>query len=168
MPVYEFYCAQCHTIYNFWSQKINTVKRPACPRCDNQHLQRRMSKSAIISGGKSSGEDELDQLPIDESNMEAAMLSLASEAEHMDEDNPRQMAQLMRKFSAKTGLKYNDQLEEALARLEAGEDPDQIEAELGDILDGDELPFELGSQKGLPKDKVTPQHDETLYDLDKY
>ncbi len=33
MPIYEFYCEQCHTIYNFFSRKINLEKIPDCPKC---------------------------------------------------------------------------------------------------------------------------------------
>jgi hypothetical protein len=55
-------------------------------------------------------------------------------------------------------------MEEALNRLEKGEDPDRIEAEMGDLLEGEE-PFVMGSkgQKGSRKPK--PRVDETLYDL---
>lgn len=165
MPVYEFYCSDCHTVYNFWSQRINTDKIPGCPKCDNEQLERVVSKSAIISGGQSEGDDEFGDLPIDETKMEEAMMSLASEAENMNEDDPRSMAQFMRKFADKTGLKYNEQMEEALGRLESGEDPDKIEEEMGDIFDEDEMPFEFKGKKGI-QPKVRPlRSDPELYDL---
>ncbi|MCP4369614.1 MAG: hypothetical protein GY797_16110 [Deltaproteobacteria bacterium] len=41
MPIYEFYCADCHTIYNFFSLKINTETVPKCPRCENPDLKHR-------------------------------------------------------------------------------------------------------------------------------
>ncbi|MDD2237441.1 MAG: zinc ribbon domain-containing protein, partial [Kiritimatiellae bacterium] len=50
-----------------------------------------------------------------------------------------------------------------IARMEAGEDPDQIEQELGPMMEGDEMPFELPGGKGAPK--PPPRHEETLYDL---
>ena len=28
MPVYEFYCSDCHAILNFLSRQVNTDKRP--------------------------------------------------------------------------------------------------------------------------------------------
>ena len=31
MPIYEFYCAKCNTIYNFFSRTANTDKIPTCP-----------------------------------------------------------------------------------------------------------------------------------------
>ena len=43
MPIYEFYCPDCHTIFNFFSARIETEKRPDCPRCGRSKLERRMS-----------------------------------------------------------------------------------------------------------------------------
>ena len=31
MPVYEFYCPDCHMIFNFLSRRIDTRKRPPPP-----------------------------------------------------------------------------------------------------------------------------------------
>ena len=76
----------------------------------------------------------------DESKMEKAMNLLASEAEHMDEEDPRQAANLMRKLTDMTGLNLGPGMEEALHRMEAGEDPEAIEAEMGDLLEGED-PF---------------------------
>jgi hypothetical protein len=28
MPIYEFYCEDCHTIFNFFSKNVNTTKKP--------------------------------------------------------------------------------------------------------------------------------------------
>ena len=135
---------------------------------NNQELKRKMSTYGIISKSNQDEEDVLDELPIDESKMEEAIMSLASEAENMNEDDPRAMAQLMRKFSDKAGIKYKDQMEEALARLESGEDPENIEEEMGDVFDGEEMPFELKSGKILKKQLEKAKQDETLYDLEKY
>ena len=50
--------------------------------------------------------------------------------------------------------------------MEQGEDPEQIEAEMGDLLEGDD-PFQLKGKKGLtgPTRRKAPARDETLYDL---
>ncbi len=90
---------------------------------------------------------------------------LAREAEHMDEDDPKQAANLMRKLTDMTGLKMGSGMEEALTRMEAGEDPEQVEAEMGDILE-EEDPFNF-KEKSL-KDSVKKQTltvDDTLYYL---
>jgi len=55
-------------------------------------------------------------------------------------------------------------MEEALRRMERGEDPEQIEAEMGDLLEGeDPFTFQQKGKKGVGKPK--PRVDETLYDL---
>ena len=90
-------------------------------------------------------EDDIDDLPFDESKMEKAMSMLAGEADQINEDDPRRAANLMRKLSDMTGLKLGDGMDEALRRMEKGEDPEQIEAELGDLLEED--PFLLQGKK---------------------
>ena len=164
MPIYEFYCNQCNTIYKFFSRTINTEKIPLCPNCQSIKLERAMSTFATIS--KSNEEDSSDgEMPdIDESKMEKAMAMLAREAEGMNEDDPRQAADLMRKLSDATGLKMGPGMEEALSRLEKGEDPDQIEAELGDLLENED-PFIVGGKSGKSPGKKRPKRDDTLYDL---
>ena len=47
MPIYEFYCKDCHTIFNFFSRTVNTEKQPACPKCARPELERKMSVFAI-------------------------------------------------------------------------------------------------------------------------
>ena len=49
MPIYEFYCADCHTIFNFLARKTSSVV-PGCPRCDRRRLERRVSAFAISKG----------------------------------------------------------------------------------------------------------------------
>jgi putative FmdB family regulatory protein len=162
MPIYEFYCPDCHMVFNFFSKTINTEKRPSCPKCRKARLDRRMS---VFATPRNQGDEEESPFPdMDESKMEKAMNLLAREAEHIDENDPRQAANLMRKLTDMTGLNLGSGMEEALRRMEAGEDPDAIEAEMGDLLEGEEpFAFEKKSAAGLKQ--RPPQVDETLYDL---
>lgn len=168
MPIYEFYCPECHVVMNFYSRSVNTAKSPACPHCKKQHLEREVSLFATSSGA--ADDDGLGGLPVDESKMESAIEALASEAGSMNEEDPRAAAQLMRKFSHMTGMDFNDGIEGALQRMESGEDPEAIEADMGGTLD-DEDPFVVSGKKGPKgKDKQgtkrgAPQRDETLYDM---
>ena len=102
---------------------------------------------------------------IDEAKMEQAVMALAGEMENIDENDPKAMANFMRRFSSMTGMELSDGAEEALSRLEAGEDPEQIEAEMGDLFDGDDL-FRQKQLKGLKKQYLPPEQDDTLYTLD--
>ncbi len=165
MPIYEFYCDDCHTVYSFLSRTINTTKRPECPRCGRPKLERRVSRFAISKG--QSKAPESDRLPpdLDESKIEQAMEQLAGEAEGIDENDPRQMARMMRKLYEGAGLHMGEKMEEAARRLEGGEDPEKIEEEMGDFLDEEAPLLGGGGLRGLSRKLRPPQVDETLYDL---
>ena len=163
MPIYEFFCADCNTIFNFFSTRITTDKKPDCPKCGRPNLEKMMSTFATIGKAKEDGDDPLAGL--DESKMEQAFEGLMREAESINEEDPRQMATLMRKFSDTTGISLGEPMEEALSRMEAGEDPDQIEQEMGDLLEGDDA-FSLDAMKKKVKSGPRPPvYDEKLYDL---
>lgn len=164
MPIYEFYCQDCHTIFNFFSKTVNTAKRPNCPKCKTKKLSKQMSAFAFT--GKAKEQTDMDELPFDESKMEQAMNMLAGEADKVNEDDPRQAANLMRKLTDMTGMQLGSSMEEALNRMESGEDPEQVEAEMGDLLEGEE-PFILPDKKvkSIKAKQAAPLKDDTLYDL---
>ena len=163
MPIYEFYCHKCNTLYSFFSKTVNTEKTPTCPKCKRVKLKRQMSIFARVSRGKEETADE-GMPPIDEAKMEKAMAMLAGEADKINEDDPRQAAMLMRKLSDATGLNLGPGMEEALSRMERGEDPEKIEQEMGDLLEGED-PFIFGEKQKKGSKKPKPRVDETLYDL---
>jgi len=161
MPIYEFFCDQCNVVFNFYSSRINTTTIPDCPKCGKKELSKQISNFATIGKAKEESDDPFGSL--DEAKMEGAFESLMSDAEHINENDPRQMAALMRKFTSKTGVQFGDSMEEALSRMEAGEDPDQVEKEMGDLLTDD---FSIESMRSRAKGLVQkPFHDEKLYDL---
>lgn len=170
MPIYEFYCPSCHMLFSFLSRTVNTTKRPMCPRCKKKRLQRQVSLFATPSkghGGGGEGEGDLGS-GFDETRMEQAMQSMAHEMEHINPDDPRAAAAVMRKLSKEAGFEFQGTMAEALSRMEAGEDPDAIEAELGDAMDDDE-PFidaggKLGGKTARSAGKA-PRRDDHLYDL---
>ena len=169
MPVYEFYCSDCHIIFNFLASRVSTDKRPSCPRCGKPSLERQVSRFAFSSGRLE--EPEADGMPdLDDERMERAMLSLAGEMDGLDENDPRQMARFMRKFSDTTGMSFGDGFEDAIRRLESGEDPERIEEEMGSLFDSADAtemnPFGEREIKKLKKKYLPPAHDETLYRLE--
>ncbi|UCD34841.1 MAG: zinc ribbon domain-containing protein [Nitrospiraceae bacterium] len=163
MPIYEFFCQQCNRIYRFLSRTVNTEKTPHCPKCGDVKLKRQVSLFAAVSGKKDST-DESGMPPIDESKMEQAMTMLAREAGGINENDPRQAAALMRKLSQAAGLKMGASMEEALNRMERGDDPEQIEQEMGDIV-GHEEPFTFESGGNRGSRPAPPETDDTLYEL---
>ncbi len=166
MPIYEFYCSECHMIYSFFSKSVNTDKRPSCPKCGKRRLRRQVSSFAVAGGGGEEGDEDL---PVDEERMEKALTSLANEAENINEDDPRQAARLMRKLSGEMGIEYGESMEEALHRMESGEDPEAIESEMGELLDSEEEPFTLKEQKqkkgSEKKRRSQPGRDSKLYEM---
>lgn len=166
MPIYEFCCPKCDTVFNFFTRAANTEKVPYCPRCQTVRLKRQISLFARISR-KSSGDglEEETLPPLDEAKMERTMALLARESEKIKVDNPRQAAQLMRKLTETAGLSMGQGMEDALSRLEKGEDPDKIEAEMGDIFAAEE-PFVPAAKTARDRrTTIKPRVDETLYDL---
>ncbi len=162
MPIYEFYCSRCNTIYNFFSKSVDTKKIPMCPKCRTLKLSRQISVFSVTGRAKEAG--DTDDLPFDESKMEKAMQMLEREAGNINEEDPKQAAALMRKLSDAAGLRLGSGMDEAIRRLERGEDPDQIESEMGDILEQED-PFSLSGKKGGRSKVTVPLRDETLYDL---
>ncbi|HPL86951.1 MAG TPA: zinc ribbon domain-containing protein, partial [Deltaproteobacteria bacterium] len=125
---------------------------------------RKVSLFAALTGRRDDEGADDGMPPIDESRMEKAMAMLASEADKINEDDPRQAARLMRKLSEATGLRMGQGMEEALSRMERGEDPDAIEQEMGDLLEGED-PFIFDQKSRSVGKKTRPVIDETLYDL---
>ena len=164
MPIYEFYCVDCHTIYNFFSRRINTAKQASCPNCGRVELDRQIS---LFSVSKGLTEDGDPFAGMDESKMEKVMASMAGEFENINEEDPKQMARMMRKLYDTTELNIGAGMEEAIQRMEAGDDPDKIEEDLGDVLENED-PFGMKSVKGvgdLKRKFLPPNIDEKLYDL---
>lgn len=167
MPVYEYYCRDCHTIYNFFSRRVNTEKIPSCPKCGYPDLVRQVSMFSVSKNRAPQDSEEQMFADVDEAQFERAMASLAKEMEGVDEDDPRQAARVMRRLFGQTGLRLTGGMEEALQRMEAGEDPDRIEEELGGALE-EEDPFAVKRKPSLAEFRrkyLPPRVDETLYDL---
>ena len=98
--------------------------------------------------------------------MERALGELALEAGKVHEEDPKAMAKLMRRFSERTGLRLNENMEKALSRLEAGESPDLVEKDMGDVFGSEEeQPFDFSQSRKGSRQKP-PGHDENLYELE--
>jgi hypothetical protein len=166
-------------VFNFLSRAVNTDKTPACPRCAKDDMTRRVSAFAISKGRKEepkpAGPPEPD---IDEARLERAMEALAGEMDSVDENDPKQGARLMRKLFSATGLPVNSGMDEALRRMEGGEDPEKIEEEMGDVFEEDPFGGLLGGEGGEKEPEgagrkgvgrlrrmLPPTHDPELYEL---
>jgi hypothetical protein len=132
-------------------------------------MARQMSAFAMPRGTKepsapSAGDpDEAggDMPDMDDPRVMRAMNELERDMENLDENNPKHMAHMMRKMKdlMPPGA-VPKELGVAIKRLEAGEDPEKIEEDMGDILGG--LMGEEGSGTGGSGGSY--QHDAGLYD----
>jgi putative FmdB family regulatory protein len=166
MPIYEFACPKCRVIFNFFSQRVSPKRLPVCPKCGNKKMEKQMSSFAMPRGAKeSAGADESgsgdEGMPnMDDPRIMRAMNEMERDMAHMDENNPKHMARMMRKMKdlMPPGTMPKE-METAIKRLEAGEDPEKIEADMGDVL-GDLM----GGEEGGAGGGGNYSHDAGLYD----
>ena len=169
MPIYEFYCPDCHTVFNFFSARIDTEARADCPRCDRTGLERKPSRFATL---KNRGEEETGDDPfssLDEAKLGGAMETLMGEMGAMgdpegDED-PRAMGRMMRRFGELSGLEMGERMEDLVSRMEAGEDPESLEEEMGGELDGEGFEDFFQLKKAIAGRRRRPAVDDELYFL---
>jgi putative FmdB family regulatory protein len=141
MPIYEFACPKCRRIFSFLSKRVNPSRLPVCPKCGSKKMSRQISRFALTRGlpepvakdEMASGEAPLPDF--EDPRVERAMMEMERDMEYLDENNPRHMAHMMKKMKdlMPPGL-VPKELDTAIKRLEAGEDPEKIEADLGDVL----------------------------------
>jgi putative FmdB family regulatory protein len=178
VPIYEFYCRDCHTVFSFFSAQVDTTARPLCPRCGRRELERRPSRFAALTGARAKdeagGEEEDAPLPgLDERRLEGAMESLGREMEGLSDaeaEDPRALARFFRRFGDAAGLEPGPRMEEMLRRLESGEDPDALDDEMGGDEEGEGEEslsefFRLKEQARAARRSAPPAIDDTLYFL---
>jgi len=172
MPVYEFLCEDCNRVFSFLARTAGASRRkPRCPKCGGTKMSRCLSRFAVArksastpsskeTDGAAAGSGDMagaeaSSVPDMDPRMEAAMEDLARDFENIDENNLRQVAAAMRRLSAATGEPLDPAMDEAVRRLEAGEDPEKVEEAMADAF-----PEGSASDAG-----GTPTRDGGLYDL---
>jgi hypothetical protein len=136
MPIYEYYCPDNHTVYQFYAKTLaqgQTV--PRCPDNPGYRMRKIVSGFAITKRGKSDEPGPAENLATGEgeedARMEAAMAAMESEFANVDENDPRAMGRMMRRLAEMTGEKLDGEMEEVVRKLEEGADPDSLEEQLG-------------------------------------
>lgn len=125
MPIYEYRCNDCRRRVSVLWRTFAEVEgnTPQCPRCGGTNLTRLVSRVAVVRSEESHLEDLADPS------------SLAG----LDENDPKSIARWMRKMSKEMGEDLGPEFDEVVGRLEAGENPEEIEAampELGSDMGG--------------------------------
>lgn len=162
MPIYEFACPNCRKIFNFLSKRPRSGRPPACPKCGSRKMSKQVSSFAMPRGAQeTSAAPGQEPMPdMNDPRMMQAMSEMERDMEHMDENNPKHMAHMMKKMK---GLMPSGsvpkEFDAAIKRLEAGEDPEKIEADMGDVLGG-----LMGGEVGGAGGTGGYTHDSGLYD----
>jgi putative FmdB family regulatory protein len=120
MPIYQYRCLNCKKRFEiFLSYKDYGVKVVSCPHCSSDHVQRRLGRIRIAK----SEESRMDNLT-DVTNLEGL------------ENDPRALGKMMRKMSNEMGEEVGPEFDEVVDRLEAGQNPEDIEKAIPDLEGG--------------------------------
>jgi putative FmdB family regulatory protein len=131
VPIYEYRCQDCkRRVSVFWRTiSEGQAGEPSCPRCGGTHLTRLASRVRVIRSEDSRLDDMADM----------------SDFPDMDENDPRSIGRWMRKMKDQMGSEIDDDLggefDEVVGRLEAGEDPEEIEKSMPELMGGGEDDF---------------------------
>ena len=171
MPIYEFYCQENNTLYQFLARSLAYRDRvPTCPDNAAFKLEKRVSQFAVIGRAK----EEIANDPfagIDDAQMESLMADMEGDMSALDTDNPdpRQLGHFMRKMTSVMGDKAPPELREMVRRLEAGEDPEKLEEQFGGLDEGgagDALFSQMLSR--VKAARKEPVRDQKLYEMRDY
>ncbi len=171
MPLYEFYCGACHTVFTFRSVKVDTETTPACPACGGA-LTREVSVFSHIMRGSSEAVAPDDSGAV--GRMEEVMEKMGERVMALDDADadPREAVKVMREMAAAGGLGFKPEVRAALDRIEAGDDPEQVEEEFREVFDIDN-PFveDDGDERGVGevgdwwRKRRGPRRDPRWYDM---
>jgi hypothetical protein len=180
MPIYEFFCPKNQRIYSFLARSLAySDKVPRCPENPKWPLEKMVSKFAITGKAKEKSDPAGDDDGMDDPRMEQAMAEMEREfsgLDDMDNPDPRMLGRMMRKMTDLAGEKVPPAMQEMIARLEKGEDPDKLEEEYGDALEGmddalgDDAPIEARAAAATLRRRRAQRitRDPTLYEMSDY
>jgi putative FmdB family regulatory protein len=115
MPLYEYRCPLCFRKVSVFQSYADYGKtQPVCPQCGGKKLQRVISRVRVARS--------------EESRLES--LADPSGLGDLDDNDPRSMAKMMRRMSSELGEEMGPEFNETIDRLEAGENPEDVEKSL--------------------------------------
>jgi hypothetical protein len=172
MPIYEFYCPQNRRIYSFFARSLRYAEKlPRCPDNPRWKMEKMVSGFAITGRAKEKTDDPGGD-DFDDSKMDAAMDAMEREfggVADSENPDPRALAAMMRRMGEITGQKMPAQMDEVIARLEKGEDPEKLESEYGDVFDAlestDDAEGPLADAKKKLGRRKRITRDPTLYEM---
>lgn len=112
MPIYEYRCADCRRRVSVFFRSLSSVGEARCPNCGGERLTRLVSRVATVKS--------------EDARLDA--LSDPSSFGDVDENDPKSIARFMRKMGNEMGgEELGPEFHEMVDRLEAGENPEDIE-----------------------------------------
>jgi len=180
MPIYEFYSPQTNKIYSFFARSMAMRERvPRCPDDPGAPMERMVSGFAITGRHKEREPvgDGLHDDDFDDLEEHPRFHEVENALAAMDDENPdpRQLGKVMRTMTEMMGGKVPEAMREMIGRLEAGEDPDQLEEKFGDALEGMEEEMGEGFSEEFKRIKAkvlgrkrAPVRDPKLYEFAEY
>jgi putative FmdB family regulatory protein len=128
MPIYEYRCAGCKRRVSLFFQSFAAAERRAaegdiqCPNCGSKDLSRLMSRVNMVRSGSASDADSFGDFEDGDGDDGGAMF------DGMDSEDPRAIARWARQMKDQLGddADLGPEFDRALARIEAGEDPDRV------------------------------------------
>jgi putative FmdB family regulatory protein len=121
MPIYEYRCQDCKGKFSMLNRSFSEIKEPVCTHCGTVGGTRLISRVAVIK----SENDFISGLPSWESMTD------------FDEDDPRSVADMLRRIKDDSGQDIGLQGEEMLARMDAG----AVLSEMEGMDDGGDFGF---------------------------
>lgn len=126
MPIYEYRCQQCRRRFSIFWRSFSQADAGTitCKHCGSEKVNRLVSRVRVVRS--------------EESRMEA--LADPSAWGDFDENDPKSMGRFMRKMMNEMGDEADDigpEFDEVVDRLESGQDPDQIEKDMPDLMGGE-------------------------------
>ncbi len=120
MPIHEYYCHDCKKRVSVFWRTFSEAEggTPVCPRCGGENLTRLMSRVRLVRSDESRLEDLADP----------------SNLPDFDETDPKSLGKWMRKMSDEMGEDLGPEFDEVVGRLESGEDPEEIEKSMPDLM----------------------------------
>jgi len=129
VPVYEFFCEPCNTLFNFYSKTArSSADCPVCPRCGGE-LHKRVTAFSVVERSRSV--KSLEDLPFNQKRLADGMQKFRAEHARLRDEDPARAATMLKKFSRWLGgVHLEEDRKRALQRvLESGTtDEQKVEA----------------------------------------
>ncbi len=190
MPIYEYYCPDNHTVYQFYAKTLAQGKTvPKCPDNPKFKLKKLVSAFAVTKGGKGSDDEPPPAAPQGSEDtetdlrMQSVMGEIERDIDRIDENDPKSMARMMRRLGDAAGEKFDPETEEVVRKMEEGTNLDAFEEQFSETADQHENadPYsaygsDASGAPATPADPKEPRHrfkarkalrrDPKLYDYD--